>query len=202
VQAGQIYDEILRLRKIYPDKPVYAVAVDVCASGGYYIAAAAQEIYADKASIVGSIGVRADSFGFVEAMNKLGIERRLYTAGANKAMLDPFVPEDPIAISHLQTMLGAIHQQFIDAVKSGRGERLKDDAQLFTGLVWTGEESARLGLIDGLGSTRYVAEQVIGAEDMVDYTLRSNWIDRILTRVELSFGQGLQRVLSEQPVLR
>jgi protease-4 len=131
-------------------------------------------------------------------MNKLGVERRLYTAGENKAMLDPFVPEDPVAISHLQTMLGDIHQQFIDAVKTGRGERLKDDAQLFTGLVWTGEESVRLGLIDGLGSTRYVAEQLIGAEDMVDYTLRSSWIDRVLTQVGVGFGQGLQRVLGDQ----
>lgn len=200
VQAGQIYDEIMRLRELYPDKSVYAVAADVCASGGYYIAAATQEIYADKASIVGSIGVRADGFGFVEAMNKLGIERRLYTAGENKSMLDPFTPEDPVATQHLQTMLSEVHQQFIDAVRNGRGERLKNDPQLFSGLVWSGSSSVDLGLIDGLGSTRYVAEELIGAEELVDYTVRSSWLDQVLTRVGAGLGQTLNQTLLQEPL--
>ena len=191
VQAGQIYDEIMRLRKAHPDIPVYAVVTDVCASGGYYIAAAAQEIYANKASVVGSIGVRADGFGFVEAMQKLGIERRLYTAGDNKALLDPFAPQKPEDIQHMQGLLDEIHRQFIDAVKTGRGERLGKHRELFSGLVWTGSESVELGLVDGLGSLRYVAEELIGADKLRDYTLRSSWLDRILTRIKLRIGQWL-----------
>jgi protease-4 len=196
VQAGQIYDAIMTLREEYPEKPVYAVALDVCASGGYYIAAAAQEIYANQASIIGSIGVRADSFGFVEAMDRLGIERRLYTAGDNKAMLDPFLPEDPVATRHLQDMLQEVHQQFQDAVVSGRGDRLQQHPELFSGLVWSGAKSLEIGLIDGFGTTRYVAEKLIGVEDMVDYTIHSSWLDRVLTRIGDGLGQTLLRALN------
>jgi signal peptide peptidase SppA len=151
VQAGEIYDEIQKLRQQYPKIPIHAVASDVCASGGYYIAAAAQNIYANKASIVGSIGVRMDSFGFTDAIAKLGIERRAYTAGNNKDFLDPFKPVNPTEVQHLQGMLDAIHQQFIAAVKQGRGERLKDNPEVFSGLMWTGEQSVGLGLVDALG---------------------------------------------------
>ena len=180
VQAGLIYDEIIRLREKHQEIPLYAVVTDVCASGGYYIAAAAQSIYADKASVVGSIGVRADSFGFVEAMKKLGVERRLHTAGNNKAMLDPFAPQRPQDVQHLTRLLSAIHQQFIDAVKTGRGDRLADDPDLYSGLVWTGEEGVALGLVDGLGSLRYVANELIGSDTLVDYTPRKRWLDQIL----------------------
>ena len=204
VQSGLIYDEIQRLRQAHPDTPVYAVVADVCASGGYYIAAAAQEIYANKASIVGSIGVRADSFGFVEAMNKLGVERRLYTAGQNKALLDPFSPENPAEIQHFEGLLQDVHQQFINAVKNGRGDRLQDNSELFSGLVWTGEKSVELGLIDGLGSTRYVAEELIEAEKLVDFTRRSSWLDRMLTQVGSGLGTSLSSALglSATPSLR
>jgi protease-4 len=195
VQAGQVYDEMRRLREKYPKIPLYAVASDLCASGGYYIAAAAQEIYADKASIIGSIGVRADGFGFVEAMQKLGIERRLYTAGENKALLDPFSPQQPQDIQHFQGLLSDVHQQFIKAVQQGRDERLKDNPQLFSGLVWTGEQSVELGLIDGLGSVRYVAEELIGAERLVDYTPRSSWLERVLVRFGTSFGSALSQTV-------
>ena len=180
VQAGEIYDEIQKLRQQFPKMPVYAVASDLCASGGYYIAAAAQKIYANKASLVGSIGVRMDSFGFTDAIAKLGIERRAYTAGANKDFLDPFKPTNPEDVRHLQTMLDAIHQQFIAAVKQGRGERLKENPEVFSGLVWTGEQSVGLGLVDALGSSRYVAEEIIGEKTMVDYTKQTRWLDRLL----------------------
>ncbi len=180
VQAGEIYDEIQKLRQQFPKTPVYAVASDLCASGGYYIAAAAQKIYANKASLVGSIGVRMDSFGFTDTIAKLGIERRAYTAGANKDFLDPFKPTNPEDIRHLQTMLDAIHQQFIAAVKQGRGERLRENPDVFSGLMWTGEQSVGLGLVDGLGSSRYVAEEIIGEKSIIDYTKHTRWLDRVL----------------------
>jgi len=183
VQSGIVFDEILRLRAEYPDTPVHAVILDVCASGGYYIAAAADRIYADKASIVGSIGVRLDSFGAVEAMEKLGIERRLITAGENKALLDPFLPENPAHRQHLQTLADEVHEQFIASVKRGRGERLKEDNSLFSGLFWSGEEALRLGLVDALASERSVARDVIGAERRVDYTKREGLGERILGRI-------------------
>src|SRR5690606_26896949 len=157
VQAGQIYDEIRRLRARYPDKPLYAVIEDVGASGGYYVAAAADRIYADKASLVGSIGVLMDGFGFTGAMDKLGIERRLLTAGANKGFLDPFSPQDETARLHAQRLLDVIHQQFVTAVREGRGERLRDQPELFTGLVWTGTRAVELGLVDAMGTVRSVA---------------------------------------------
>ena len=186
VQSGYINDEIRRLREKHEDIPVYAVVSDVCASGGYYIAVAADEIYADKASIVGSIGVRMDSFGFTEAMKKYGVERRLYTAGANKGMLDPFLPEEPGQVSHIEKMLDVTHQQFIKVVKDGRGDRLKNNPDIFSGLFWTGETSVELGLIDGLGSTAYVARELIGAEHMVNFTTQKDLIQRLADRVNAS----------------
>jgi protease-4 len=195
VQAGEIYDEIQKLRQQYPKIPIYAVASDLCASGGYYIAAAAQKIYANKASIVGSIGVRMDSFGFTDAIAKLGIERRAYTAGSNKDFLDPFKPANPEEIRHLQGMLDAIHQQFIAAVKQGRGERLKDNPEVFSGLMWTGEQSVGLGLVDALGGSRYVAEEVIGEKTVVDYTKHTRWLDRVLDGTESSLGATLAKML-------
>jgi protease-4 len=195
VQAGEVYDEIMRLRKLYPNIPIYAVALDICASGGYYIATASQKIFANKASIVGSIGVRMDSFGFVNAMEKLGIERRLYTAGDNKAFLDPFSPSQPQDVQHIQGMLEDIHQQFVTAVKNGRGERLRETPDLFSGLVWTGEQSLKLGLVDDLADVRHVAEDIIGAKTVVDYTRRTRLIERIFDGVETNLSQLLLRHL-------
>lgn len=184
VQAGKVYDEIKRLRATYPDKPIYAVAADVCASGAYYIATAAQNIYANQASIIGSIGVRADGFGFVEAIDKLGITRRLYTAGERKGFLDPFLPPQPNEIRHIEDMLDEIHQQFITAVREGRGERLHNDPRVFSGLVWTGTRSVDLGLIDALADVRHVAEEIIDAEEIVDYTERPRLFERLFNGLE------------------
>ncbi len=191
VQSGIINDEIKRLQATRPDFPIYAVIQDVCASGGYYIAVAADEIYADKASIVGSIGVRMDSFGFTDTIKTLGIERRSLTAGENKSFLDPFMPMKDKDIKHAHTMLDTIHQQFINVVKQGRGDRLKDDPDLFSGLFWSGEQALTLGLIDGLANSSTVARDVIGAEDIVDYTPRPNYLDRFAG----SLGATLSNVL-------
>jgi protease-4 len=188
VQAGYINDEIGRLREQYPDIPLYAVISDICASGGYYIAVAADHIYADKASIVGSIGVLMDGFGFVEAMNKLGIERRLLTAGEHKGFLDPFSPMNNMEKQHITTLLGNIHQQFIATVKKGRGDRLSKDENLFSGLVWTGEQSVAMGLVDGLGSSSYVAREVIGAEKIVDFTHRAPLLERFVERLGVAMA--------------
>jgi len=193
VQSGYVYDEIKRLRKKYPDIKLYAVVTDICASGGYYIASAADEIYADKASIVGSIGVLMDGFGFVDTMKKVGVERRLLTAGKHKGILDPFSPLKPSEVKHVQRLLDSIHQQFIDAVKAGRGDRLADDPQLFSGLFWNGEEGLKLGLVDGLGSSSYVAREIIGEEKVVDYTARPNYFDRFAERI----GATMANVLGE-----
>lgn len=195
VQAGYVNDEIERLRGLYPNKKVYAVVTDMCASGGYYIAAAADEIYADKASIVGSIGVIMNGFGFVDAMEKLGVERRLFTAGENKALLDPFSPLEDDDMRHVRSMLRTIHQQFIDTVKEGRGDRLKDDKELFSGLIWTGEQSLALGLIDGLGSSGYVAREVVGADDIVDYTYRPPVFERFANRIGAAMANTLSGML-------
>lgn len=192
VQAGYIYDEIIRLRETYPDIPLYAVISDMCASGGYYVAAAADKIYADKASIVGSIGVRMDNFGFVDAMKKLGVERRTLTAGENKALLDPFAPADEKVNEHMQSLLQSIHQQFINAVKTGRGDRLKADATgLFSGLIWTGEQSLELGLVDELASAGYVAREVIGEEDIVNFTVTDDLLSRLAKRMGASMASIL-----------
>jgi len=202
VQAGEIYDELQKLRQQYPKIPVHAVASDVCASGGYYIAAAAQKIYANKASIVGSIGVRMDSFGFTDTIAKLGVERRAYTAGNNKDFLDPFKPVNPAEVQHLQGMLDGIHQQFIAAVKQGRGERLRENPDIFSGLMWTGEQSIALGLVDALGSTRYVAEDVIGEKTLVDYTQRTRWLERLLDGTQARLGAALLRGLGLDEAVR
>lgn len=179
VQAGYINDEILRLREKHPDTPVYAVIEDVCASGGYYVAVAADEIFASRASIVGSIGVRMDSFGFVGAIEKLGIERRLITAGGNKGLLDPFLPLEGKHRAHAQQLVDQVHAQFIDAVEEGRRGRLADNPHIFSGLFWTGEESLRLGLIDKYGSADYVAREVLGTKKTIDYTKKDYFFGSI-----------------------
>lgn len=191
VQSGYINDEIVRLREKYQNVPLYAVISDICASGGYYIAAAADEIYADKASIVGSIGVLMDGFGFTGAMKKLGVERRLLTAGENKGFLDPFSEAKEEDVMHVKTLLGTIHKQFIDTVKEGRGGRLKETPELFSGLVWTGEQSLELGLVDGLGSSSYVARELIGEEKIVDFTPRPSYLDRFADRLGMAMGNVL-----------
>ncbi len=183
-QAGYINDEIYRLREKYPDIPVHAVVRDICASGGYYIAVAAEKIYADKASIVGSIGVIMSGFGFTGAMDKLGIERRLRHAGENKGFMDPFSPMREEDAEHVDSLLDNIYRQFIDIVKEGRGERLTGaDEEIFSGLIWTGEQSLELGLVDALGSTGHVAREVIGAEEVVDFTYRRSYLDRFADRL-------------------
>jgi protease-4 len=181
VQSRYINREIVRLKKKHPDIPIYAVVSDICASGGYYIAVATDKIYADEGSLVGSIGVRIDTFGFVEGMQQLGIERRLLTAGENKGILDPFSPLDQNDKVHIQQMLDQLHLQFIQTVKEGRGERLKADEhpELFSGLFWNGEEAQKLGLIDDFGSSSYVAREVIGVEDIVDFTEKDELWDRL-----------------------
>ena len=191
VQSGIINDEVKRLRSIRPDFPVFAVIQDICASGGYYIAVSAQEIYADKASIVGSIGVRMDSFGFTDTIAKLGVERRSITAGQNKSFLDPFLPVKDKDIEHAQSMLNNIHQQFIKVVKEGRGDRLANTPNLFSGLFWSGEQALPLGLIDGLANSSTVARDKIGAEKIVDYTPRPNYLDKFTNRL----GASLSHVL-------
>jgi len=186
VQAGIIYDEVQRLREKFPDKPLYAVIEDICASGGYYIASAADRIYVDKASIVGSIGVVMDGFGFTEAMQKLGVERRLITAGENKSFLDPFSPPNAEQQAFAQGLLAEIHQQFIDVVKRGRGDRLKDDPKIFSGLVWSGAKSIEMGLTDAMGSVDHVAREVIKAEQIVDYSQKESFAERVAKRVGAS----------------
>ncbi|EHP42270.1 peptidase S49 [Cupriavidus basilensis OR16] len=195
VQAGMINDEIHRLRTVYPSKPFYVVVEEICASGGYYVAAAADKIYVDKASIVGSIGVLMDGFGFTGLMDKLGVERRLYTSGANKGMLDPFSPQVPRQKQYAETMLKQIHQQFIDVVKAGRGDRLKDDPDLFSGLFWSGERSVELGLADGLGNADYVARDLFKAEDIVDYTVKENIAERVAKRFGAAMGTAAMKTM-------
>jgi protease IV len=190
VQAGIIYDEIVRLRKKYPDIPLYAVVEDICASGGYYVASATDKIYVDKASIVGSIGVILDQFGFTGTMDKLGVERRVITAGENKAFLDPFSPLRPEDVKHAHELLDQVHQQFIDVVKKGRGNRLKELPELFSGLFWTGTKSIELGLADGYGSVDSVARDVIKAEQIVDYTRKENVAERIARRFGAAMAEA------------
>jgi protease-4 len=194
VQAGYIYDEMKRLRAKYPSIPLYAVVEDICASGGYYVAAAADRIYIDKASIVGSIGVLMDGFGFTGTLEKLGIERRLLAAGDNKGFLDPFSPVVESQKQHAEQMLGQIHQQFIGVVRAGRGTRLKETPEMFSGLLWVGEKNIELGLADDLGSLEYVAREVIKAEDIVDYTPRENVAERLAKKFGAGVAQGLTRL--------
>ena len=193
VQSGYINDEMQRLRAKYPDKKLYVVVQDLCASGGYYVASAADKIYVDKASLVGSIGVIISSFGFVDTLKKLGVERRAYTAGENKDFLDPFAPENPVHKEHAQKMLGEIHQQFINVVRTGRGKRLKETPDMFSGLIWTGEESVKLGLADGFGSVDYVAREVVKAEKVVDFSPKENVFERFSERLGSSFGETVGR---------
>ena len=194
VQAGIINDEIARLKKKH-NKPVYAVVEESCASAAYYIAVAADQIYVDKASIVGSIGVLMDGFGFTGLMDKLGIERRLMTAGENKGFLDPFSAQTKTQRAHAQAMLDQIHQQFIGVVRKGRGDRLKETPELFSGLFWNGQRAVELGLADGLGSLDYVARDIVKAEDLVDYTQRDNVAERLVKRFGASVGEGMGRVM-------
>ena len=189
VQAGIVHDEIVRLKTLHKKK-VYAVVEETCASGAYYIAVAADEIYADKASVVGSIGVLMDGFGFQGLMDKLGVERRLLTAGENKGIGDPFGPLSPKHRAYTQAMLDQIHQQFITAVKQGRGERLKQTPDTFSGLFWNGEKALQLGLIDHLGSLNFVARDVVMAEEIVDYTHKENVAERLAKRFGASIGAG------------
>ena len=201
VQAGMINDEIVRLKAKH-NKPVYAVVEETCASAAYYIAAAADDIYVDKASIVGSIGVLMDGFGFTGTMEKLGVERRLLTAGENKGFLDPFSPQTEKQREFAQTMLDQIHQQFIAVVKAGRGERLKPTPETFSGLFWTGQQSIDLGLADHLGSLDYVAREVVKAEEVIDYTRRDNVAERLAKRFGAAMGMGALQSLQRAPVLR
>ncbi len=197
VQAGYINDEIRRLRAKYPNTPLFVVVQDLCASGGYYVAAAADRIYVDKASLVGSIGVIIGSFGFAGALDKLGIERRAYHAGDNKDFLDPFLPEKPADREHAQQMLDEIHRQFIAVVRQGRGKRLKETPEMFSGLVWTGEKSVELGLADGLGGLEYVAREVIKAEKVVDYSPKDNVFEQLSERLGTQLGATLGRAAVE-----
>jgi len=191
VQAGIINDEIVRQRKLHPKVPVYAVVEDICASGGYYIAVAADKIFVDKASIVGSIGVLMDGFGFTGTMQKLGVERRLMTAGKNKALLDPFSPVNPEHQAYAQSMLNEIHQQFIQVVRQGRGQRLKETPEMFSGLFWVGSKSIELGLADGLGSSDSVARDIIKEENIVDFTVREGLADRFAKRFGATMANQL-----------
>lgn len=196
VQSGIIYRDMMRLRKKYPNKPLYVVVGDTCASGGYYVAAAADKIFVDRASVIGSIGVIAGSFGFTGLMNKLGVERRVQTAGENKDLLDPFVPQSPRGKANIQAMLNQIHQQFIDAVRQGRGTRLKETPDMFSGLVWTGEEGVKLGLADGFGDINQIARQLVKADNIVDYTEKDSFTERVARRIGtdmayVAAGRGL-----------
>lgn len=191
VQAGMINDEIKRLRIKYPEKPLYAVVEDMCASGGYFVAVAADKIYVNKSSIVGSIGVLMDGFGFTGTMDKAGVERRLLTAGENKGFLDPFSPQAETHKAHAQAMLNDIHQQFIEVVKAGRGKRLKETPDMFSGLMWTGVQSVQLGLADEFGSVDSVARDVIKAEKVLDYSLKENIAERFAKRLGAGAVSGL-----------
>lgn len=205
VQSGYIYDEIRRLRAQYPAIKLYAVITDLGASGAYYIASAADQIYADKASLVGSIGVTAAGYGFVGTMEKLGVERRTYTAGEHKAFLDPFQPQKPEETRFWQGVLETTHRQFIASVKQGRGERLKDKEhpELFSGLIWSGEQAVQLGLVDGLGSASSVARDVIGEKTLVDFTIEESPFDRFSKRLGASVAEHLAMWMGFQgPTLR
>jgi len=201
VQAGIINDEIARLKAKH-NKPIYAVVEESCASAAYYIAAATDQIYVDKASIVGSIGVLMNGFGFTELMDKLGVERRLVTAGDNKGFLDPFSPQSETQRAYAQTLLDQIHAQFIAVVKKGRGTRLKDTPEIFSGLVWSGQQAIEMGLADHIGSIDYVAREVVKAEEIIDYTRRENVAERLAKRFGAAFGEGAVKALNYAPLLR
>ena len=197
VQSGIINDEIRRLRGKFPDKPLYVVVEDMCASGGYYVAAAADKIFVNKASIIGSIGVLMDGYGFTGTMDKLGVERRLLTAGENKGFLDPFAPQVPEQKAHAQLLLNDIHQQFIDVVKAGRGKRLQESPEMFSGLMWTGAQSIKLGLADDFGSVDSVARDVIKADKVLDYSVKDNIAERFAKRLGAGAVNGFWKGFSE-----
>jgi protease-4 len=196
VQAGQVYDEIRRLRALYPSIPIYAVIDDICASGGYYIASATDRIYADKASIVGSIGAIMSGWGFTGTMQKLGVERRVIASGENKDFMDPFMPLDEGHRKHAQALLNEVHQQFIDVVRKGRGKRLKETPELYSGLIWTGAQSVELGLTDGLGNLDSVARDVIKAEHIVDYTQKPHLAERFAKRFSGVTAEALAKIMA------
>jgi len=200
VQSGYIYDEMRRLRSLHPDKKLYAVIADIGASGGYYVASAADEIYADKASLVGSIGVTASGFGFVGTMDKLGVERRHFTAGEHKAFLDPFSPIKEEEKQFWQQVLKQTHQQFINAVKTGRGDRLQLTDEVTSGLIWNGEQALALGLVDGLGSVRYVAREIVGEEELRDYTVKDSPLKMFSQEFGVSVGKGVALALKEESI--
>ncbi|GAB3658383.1 S49 family peptidase [Ramlibacter alkalitolerans] len=201
VQAGIINDELRRLKARYK-KPLYAVVEESCASAAYYIAVSADRIFVDKASMVGSIGVLMEGFGFVGLMDKLGVERRLLTAGENKGFLDPFSPQTPRQKDHAQQMLNVVHRQFIDVVRTGRGQRLKETPELFSGLFWTGQQAIDLGLADQLGNLDYVAREVIKAEELVDYTRHENVAEKLAKRFGAAIGEGAVKAMRTLPALR
>ena len=196
VQSGIIHDEILRLRAKYPEKPLYVVVEEICASGGYYVAVAGDKIFVDKASLVGSVGVIMNGFGVTGLMDKLGIERRAITAGKNKALLDPFSKEDPKQKAFVQEMLSEVHQQFIKVVRDGRGDRLKETPEMFSGLVWNGARSVELGLTDALGTVDGVARDVFKAPEVVDYTMKDNLAERVAKRFGAAMGESVAKVMS------
>jgi protease-4 len=203
VQSQTIYDEMKRLRKKYPDIPLYVVVEDICASGGYFVAAGADKIYVSPSSIVGSIGVLMNGFGFTGLMDKLGVDRRLITAGEHKGMLDPFSPVDPKEVEYAQTLIKDVHQQFISVVKEGRGKRLKETPDMFSGLIWTGAKSVELGLADGYGTLDTVARDVIKAEDIVDYTQKEGFAEKVAKRFGASMANAVvESALRALPVMR
>lgn len=191
VQSSYVYEEIRKIKKERPNLPIYAVVSDICASGCYFIVSASDKIFVNPSSLVGSIGVLMDGFGFVDGMQKLGVERRLFTAGAHKAMLDPFSPSKEDETKYIQGLLNQVHQQFIGAVKAGRGDRLKENPDMFSGLVWTGEEGVKLGVVDGVGNQDYVAKELIGAEKLVDFSQQEQLLDKIAGKLGASFGQAI-----------
>ncbi len=204
VQAAMIHAELMRLRAATPDKPVHAVIEEIGASGGYYVAAAAEQIHVSQASLVGSIGVIMEGFGVTELMGKLGVERRTLASGSDKAFLDPFAPADPGQMQHARQLLEDIHAQFVEAVRQGRGERLSSDPMLFSGRIWTGRQSVELGLADAIGTVDSVAREVIGASDLVDYTFEDSWGERVARRLGAVFGAsaGEQALRVLAPALR
>ncbi len=195
VQAGMMNDEIHRLRKLYPSKPLYVVVEDICASGGYYVAVAGDQILVDKASLVGSIGVIMEGFGFTGLMDKLGVTRRMITAGSNKGMMDPFSKENPQQVEMIKKMIDEIHQQFIAVVKAGRGDRLKETPEMFSGRVWNGEQAIKIGLVDGYGTVETVARDIFKAPDILDYTMKENFAERVAKRFGAEVGAAAGKAL-------
>ena len=202
VQAGMMNDEIHRLRKLYPGKPFYVVVEDICASGGYYVAVAGDQILVDKASLVGSIGVIMEGFGFTGLMDKLGVTRRMITAGSNKGMMDPFSKENPQQVEMIKTMIDEIHQQFIAVVKAGRGNRLKDTSEIFSGRIWNGEQAIKIGLVDGYGTVDSVARDFLKAPDILDYTMKENFAERVAKRFGAEVGAAAGKALIKTPDLK